>query len=77
MRAQIPARFASVVARAPIPADVRTGDLKDEKIAAYCDALAKAVEPLVAKADEALNACVDRLLTPHADGWWNAYCSGN
>lgn len=67
-KAQIQRHFASTLARAEIPADVRAGD---DKTAAYCDALAMAALPLVDKADEAATRCAEVATKP---GWWSSVC---
>lgn len=65
--------LASPIVRLEIPVDMRDGDLADEKQAAFCDALSKAAEPLVAKADEAVRVCVEKSATL-GSGWWTTVC---
>jgi hypothetical protein len=71
--AQIRRHFASTLARAEIPADVRTGEHVSDKTAAYCDGLATAALPLLAKADEAAITCAE-VATKLAPGWWSSVC---
>lgn len=70
---QIRRHFASTLARAEIPADVRTGEHVADKTAAYCDALAATALPLVDKADEAATTCAE-VATKLAPGWWSSVC---
>ncbi len=72
--AQITARLASVIGRAEIPPDVRTGQYPDEKIAAYCDAMKAAAEPLIARAEEALRICAEKS-AGQPTGWWTSVCT--
>jgi hypothetical protein len=72
--AQIAARLSSVIGRAEIPPDVRTGQFSDEKTAAYCDAMQNAAEPLLARAEEALRICADKS-AGQPTGWWTAVCT--
>ena len=72
--AQIAARLASVIGRAEIPPDVRTGEYADEKIAAYCDAMMTAAEPLIARAEDALRICAEKA-PGQPTGWWNELCA--
>lgn len=71
--AQIAARLASVIGRAEIPTDVRSGDYVDEKVAAYCDAMQQAAEPLLARAEDAVAVCAQNAAGKPA-GWWTPYC---
>lgn len=71
--AQITDRFAALLLRAPIPADVRTGEFAAEQSKAYCDALATAAAPLVDRTDETLARCAD-LARGQPAGWWTSYC---
>jgi len=71
---QIQYRVASVLARAEIPKDVRTGEFKDDKVQAYCDRMIEVAEPLVARAEAALSTCVDFVKLHPSPGWWNQVC---
>lgn len=71
--AQVPRHFASLLVRAEIPVDVRSGEHVDDKRAAFCDALATAAVPLLDKADEAASTCAERAATV-APGWWSSVC---
>lgn len=70
---QIPRQFASLLARAQMPVDVRTGEHADDKRAAFCDALATAAVPILDKADEAASTCATRSVKA-APGWWSSVC---
>lgn len=70
---QIQRHFASTLVRAEISADVRTGDHVDDKIAAYCGALAAAALPLLDKADAAATTCAE-VATKVAPDWWSSVC---
>lgn len=72
--AQIVARLSSLIARAEIPADVRTGEYAAEKILAYCDAMQQAAEPLLAKAEDAIAVCATQASGQPA-GWWTPVCT--
>jgi hypothetical protein len=74
--AQIQFHVASVLARAEIPVDVRTGEFKDDKIAAFCDQMKMMSEPLVAQAEMALETCATAVKQATAKGWWNEVCGG-
>jgi len=71
--AQINLRLASVISRAPIPTSVRTGDRATEKIDAYCGALLKVAEPILADGELAIDACASKLAKGSA-GWWATVC---
>jgi len=71
--AQLQTRIASVLARAEIPADVRTGEFADDKVKAFCDKLVEVAEPLQARAELAISACADKAKNVGA-GWWNEVC---
>ena len=70
---QIQRHFASTLVRAEIPADVRTGDHVEDKIAAYCGALAAAALPLLDKADAAATTCAE-VATKVAPDWGSSVC---
>ncbi|MGE0398464.1 MAG: hypothetical protein AB7T06_17290 [Kofleriaceae bacterium] len=72
--AQISMRVASLLARAEIPKDVRTGELASEKIEAFCDKLAEVAEPLLARAEEATAVCAAATKDAPA-GWWTTVCA--
>lgn len=67
--AQVYFRIASVLARAPIPKDVRSGELQNDKVAAYCDAMEEIAEPMLKRAEEVLPACAA------VTGWWTPLCA--
>ncbi|HEY5921084.1 MAG TPA: hypothetical protein VIV11_05405 [Kofleriaceae bacterium] len=71
--AQMHMRLASLFARAPIPIDVRTGELAAEKIDAFCDALRDKAEPIQVLAEQAMADCA-AMAKPVAAGWWNEVC---
>ena len=58
--AQTYMRLASVLARAEIPKDVRTGEFAAEKIEAFCSRLSEVAEPLAAQAEQAMQVCADK-----------------
>jgi hypothetical protein len=70
--AQLSLQMASILARAPIPKDVRSGELAEEKIDAYCDKMEEVAEPLVMRGREAIAACA-KYGAP--DGWYSALCA--
>jgi hypothetical protein len=69
---QVALRMAALIGRAPIPKDVRTGEAANEKIEAYCDKLEEVAEPLVARAEEALEACAN---AGAPAGWYTPLCT--
>jgi hypothetical protein len=72
--AQIFTRLASLLARAEIPADVRSGDFAQDKIDAYCDELVRVAEPIQAMAEQAIAACASK--KPQINGgWWDPVCT--
>jgi hypothetical protein len=74
--AQIYRRFAEATLRMEIPRDARTGPHAADATAAFCDALADQVEPLLGKADEAAAACgAQAAKLGVAPGWWDAVCT--
>jgi hypothetical protein len=54
---QIHTRVASLLVRAEIPKDVRSGEFRDEKVSAFCDQMMQVAEPLVAQSEEATRVC--------------------
>lgn len=71
---QIQFRLASVLARGEIPKDVRSGEFKDEKVAAFCDKMSEVSEPLLAQAESALELCAATAKQSSTTGWWNDVC---
>jgi hypothetical protein len=71
--AQIFTRLASLMARAEIPKDVRTGELVDDKINAFCDALLEHAEPIQAMAEQAMSVCAEKKAMANG-GWWDTVC---
>jgi hypothetical protein len=72
---QLAYRISSLLARAEIPLDVRTGDFAADKKAAYCDQLAELAEPLLSSAEHAAQACRSLAdASKLAPGWWDAVC---
>lgn len=71
---QIQFRLTSVLARGEIPKDVRTGEFKDEKVAAFCDKMSEVSEPLLAQAESALELCAATARQSATTGWWNDVC---
>lgn len=69
--AQVSLQMASLLARAPIPKDVRTGEMASEKIEAYCDKMEEVATPLAMRGQEALAACAKT----GASGWFSALCA--
>lgn len=72
---QIRYRMASVLARAEIPKDVRTGDMAKDKTDAYCDALDQVAAPLLESAEDAARACADKAAKLGVHGWWDQVCT--
>ena len=72
---QIRFRMASVLARAAIPKDVRTGDLAKDKIDAYCETLNTVAAPLLDSAEQAAQACADKAAQLGVHGWWDQVCT--
>ena len=52
--AQVRFRFASMLARAEIPRDVRSGEYADEKRAAFCEQMQTIALPVVERAEQTL-----------------------
>lgn len=72
--AQIFTRLASVLARAEIPLDVRSGDFAQDKIDAFCDSLVQYAEPIQSMAEQAMAACASKKATING-GWWDPVCT--
>lgn len=70
--AQVALRMASLIGRAPIPKNVRSDEFAKEKTEAYCDKLEEVAEPLVVRAEEALEACADAAAPA---GWYTPLCA--
>lgn len=74
--AQIALRIASVLARAEIPFDVRTGEFAANKTDAFCTQMATLAEPLVARADAAIATLCPSVSAPRSPiGWWSTLCT--
>lgn len=71
---QLGYRVASLIARAPIPEALRTGDFAADTTAAYCAQFAEMALQLVEHADDYARACAEKLVGGPA-GWWNAVCT--
>ena len=72
--AQARLRTASLLARGPIPASLRTGDRSDEAVAVYCEALADKARSLIERGEAALAACAPAAAaSPRA--WRAALCA--
>ncbi len=67
-------RAASVLARAEVPVDLRTGDNPDEASTAYCDVISSKAEPLLTLGLQALEACQKHTRVAPA-GWWAELCA--
>lgn len=72
--AQIYMHVASILARADIPADVRTGDHAVDKVQAYCEKLAEVAEPMRSKSEEAARICAAKV-NDVPTGWWTDVCT--
>lgn len=72
--AQIFTRLASLLARAEIPLDVRTGDFAQDKIDAFCDRLVEVAEPIQALAEQAMTECAAKKAIVNG-GWWDPVCT--
>jgi hypothetical protein len=64
--------FASMLLRAALPLDVRSGDHTADKRDAYCNAIATAAEPLLTKAKTLASKCAQ--LAKDQPGWWTSVC---
>lgn len=71
---QLFTRMASLLARAEIPQDVRSGDFVEDKINAFCDRLIEVAEPIQAMADQAISVCAEKAKTINV-GWWDPVCA--
>jgi len=71
--AQASFRLASVLARLPVPKDVRTGEFAKDKVAAFCDMAAQYAEPILAAGEDALSTCATTSNAPA--GWWTPMCA--
>ena len=71
---QMQRHLASTIVRAEIPVDVRTGELADEKVAAFCDRFEAIAEAIMLAGEGAAKVCTDHAagLRP---GWWTRVCS--
>jgi hypothetical protein len=69
---QVSLQMASLLARAPIPKDVRSGDMAAEKIDAYCDKMEEVAGPLAIRGQEALAVCAK---AGAPAGWYSALCA--
>lgn len=67
-------RAASLLARAEVPLDIRTGDNVDEATLAYCDMIGGKAEPLLTLGLQALEACQKHTRVAPA-GWWAELCA--
>lgn len=72
--AQMFTRLASVLARAEIPKDVRSGDFAQDEIDAFCDRLVEVAKPIQAMADQAISVCTEKAKTING-GWWDPVCA--
>jgi hypothetical protein len=72
--AQIFTRLASLLARAEIPLDVRTGDFAQDKIDAFCDRLVEVAEPMQGMAEQAMTECAAKKKIVNG-GWWDPVCT--
>jgi hypothetical protein len=70
---QVQRWMASALVRMEMPLDVREGEHATDTQAAFCDQLATAAEPLLARADDAVRSCVEKSAA-FASGWWSAVC---
>lgn len=71
---QINQELADQLFTAEIPKDVRSGEFAEDKIDAYCDALAEKAEPLAARSLELYGACLSKSTEL---GWfseWSKLC---
>lgn len=71
---QVYFRAASLLARAEVPIDIRTGDDPHEASIAYCDVIASKAEPLLTLGLQALEACQKHTRVAPA-GWWAELCA--
>lgn len=67
-------RAASVLARAEVPLDIRSGDNADEASIAYCDVIGSKAEPLLSLGLQAFDACQKHTRVAPA-GWWAELCA--
>jgi hypothetical protein len=72
--AQLHHHVASLLARAPIPVDVRSGEGAADKSQAYCEQLALVAGPMLLQAEQAATACGDKVALG-GPGWWTAVCT--
>jgi hypothetical protein len=74
--AQVQIRLSSLLVRAEIPKDVRTGEFAAEKTEAFCSRLTEVAEPLAGEAERATQICIDKAAELQvAPGWWSAICT--
>ena len=71
--AQLFTRLASLLARAEIPKDVRTGDFAAAASEAFCDRMVEQAEQLQEMALQAIEVCAQKKATANG-GWWDAVC---
>jgi len=70
--AQVTFQMASLLARAPIPKDVRTGEFSADKTGAYCDKMQEVAGPLALRGQEAAAACAK---AGAPAGWYSPLCT--
>lgn len=68
--AQVSFRFAAVLARAPIPADMHKGEFAKDQLEAYCSMMEEVAEPLAQSGEQAIAKACER----STDGWWASLC---
>ncbi len=69
---QVSFRMASLLVRAPIPKDYRSGDFAKDKTEAFCGKMEEVAESLVVHGEEALAVCA-KAAAP--EGWYTPLCA--
>lgn len=71
--AQLFTRLASLLARAEIPNDIRTGDFAAAASEAFCDGMIEQAQLIQDMATQAIEVCAAKKPTANG-GWWDAVC---
>ena len=71
---QVQRHLASILVRAEIPLDVRSGPYAEEKTQAFCDRIAEVAEPIMLAGEGAAKVCANHAADV-GPGWWSEVCT--
>ena len=71
---QVQRHLASILVRAEIPLDVRSGEFAAEKSEAFCDRIAEVAEPIMLAGEGAAKVCANHA-RDIGRGWWTDVCT--